>query len=768
MSLKKKIFLKSFLAISLFSISLQAFATWVPPSGIPPLGNTEPPINTSSTTQAKDGGIVAWSGLRSGTVLVVDGTSDLKGNVTIFPGKTLTLNTETYTFPANQTANGYLKTDGAGNLTWDVSSGGVSDGDKGDITVSGSGATWTIDPLAVTYSKIQNVGANRFLANLGNSAGPVQEINTNRIPLFSSAITGTPGVTNYLRGDGSWQVLNSLTDGDKGDITVSSSGSVWNIDAGVVGNTELAADSITSDKIAVDGVSKTDIAAVFGGANKVLGLDDTGLSLEYKGLIAGSGITITHDVNNSNITFTANGGITDGDKGDITVSGTGTVWTVDALSITNGKIAALAVDDPKIAVNAVSNTKILNGAVTVSKVSISGTATDEFCLTYETTGATFEWQTCGGADNLGNHTATQALQMAGFTINGNSTANGDLILDSTSNGSLKGDVVINPVNGSVGVGQPVGTTFVSKFEVAGAVATTLGTASAPTRTFLGDTNTGTFSPGADIFAITTSGVERMRVDTSGNISISSVIVGKGTNQLGTNLAVGINALGGNNSGLANNTAVGYQVLQSNTTGDANSGFGQWALRDNTVGYRNTAVGSTALAVNTGGFENSAFGYQALLNNLDGDRNSAFGKGALQLNTAGNNNSAFGNGSLNATTGSNNTAFGYFSLLTNTTGTNNTAIGYSADVSTGGLTNATAIGNGAIVSASNSMVFGNTAITQNTFNGGVIVNNNNSAKPSCTASVRGMFFVVQGATGVKDNVEVCAKDAANTYAWRTLY
>jgi hypothetical protein len=81
---------------------------------------------------------------------------------------------------------------------------GISDGDKGDITVSGSGATWTIDNQAVTYAKIQNVAANSFLANVTGSAASATAIATNRIPLFSSAITGTPSTGTFLRGDGAW------------------------------------------------------------------------------------------------------------------------------------------------------------------------------------------------------------------------------------------------------------------------------------------------------------------------------------------------------------------------------------------------------------------------------------------------------------------------------------------------------------------------------------------------------------------------------------
>lgn len=42
------------------------------------------------------------------------------------------------------------------------------------------------------------------------------------------------------------------------------------------------------------------------------------------------------------------------------------------------------------------------------------------------------------------------------------------------------------------------------------------------------------------------------------------------------------------------------------------------------------------------------------------------------------------------------------------------------------------------------------------------------QPTCNAVAHGRLWYVAGATGVKDSLSVCAKDATNAYAWRLLY
>lgn len=62
----------------------------------------------------------------------------------------------------------------------------------------------------------------------------------------------------------------------------------------------------------------------------------------------------------------------------------------------------------------------------------------------------------------------------------------------------------------------------------------------------------------------------------------------------------------------------------------------------------------------------------------------------------------------------------------------------------------------------------TSLTQKIEVDGGVRLNTATSKPTCSVTTRGTFWVVAGGASVKDTVEVCAKDAADAYAWRTIY
>jgi hypothetical protein len=112
------------------------------------------------------------------------------------------------------TSGQYLKTGGAGaDPSWDSPAGGVSDGDKGDITVSSSGTVWTVDSKAISLAKIQDIGTSRILGRVTASTGVTEELTgtqaTTLLDTFTSSLKGLApasggGTTNFLRADGTW------------------------------------------------------------------------------------------------------------------------------------------------------------------------------------------------------------------------------------------------------------------------------------------------------------------------------------------------------------------------------------------------------------------------------------------------------------------------------------------------------------------------------------------------------------------------------------
>ncbi|GIW62068.1 MAG: hypothetical protein KatS3mg089_0920 [Patescibacteria group bacterium] len=74
---------------------------------------------------------------------------------------------------------------------------------------------------------------------------------------------------------------------------------------------------------------------------------------------------------------------------------------------------------------------------------------------------------------------------------------------------------LNLVSGNL---QVAGTTVITSGRI---IQAANGSAASPSFTFASDTNTGIFGTGADVLAISTAGVERLRVDASGNVGINT-------------------------------------------------------------------------------------------------------------------------------------------------------------------------------------------------------------------------------------------------------
>lgn len=165
------------------------------------------------------------------------------------------INTTTTKLKISGGSNGQvLSTDGSGNLSW-ATAGGVSDGDKGNITVSGTGATWTIDNDVVTYAKMQNVSAgNRLLGRHNAGSGDVTELTLGQ----GLTTTGT--------------ALHLAT----GSITASL----------------MAGNSITTANIINDNVTYAKIQNV-SAASRLLGRGSTAGAGDVEEITIGSGLSLT-------------------------------------------------------------------------------------------------------------------------------------------------------------------------------------------------------------------------------------------------------------------------------------------------------------------------------------------------------------------------------------------------------------------------------------------------------------------------------------------
>lgn len=221
-----------------------------------------------------------------------------------------------------------------------AASAGVSDGDKGDITVSGTGATWTIDNNAVSLAKMADMATSSLIYRKTAGTGD-PEVNTLATLKTDLGLTGTNSgdqtitLTGDVTGTGTGSFAATIAN-DAVTLAKIADAALSGADATLITGTAGTADKLAKWNADGDLVEATEVSLADPGADRILFWDDSETTTAW--LEVGSGLSLT------GTTLTATGGVSDGDKGDITVSGSGATWTIDNGVVTLAKMANMATD----------------------------------------------------------------------------------------------------------------------------------------------------------------------------------------------------------------------------------------------------------------------------------------------------------------------------------------------------------------------------------------------------------------------------------------
>jgi hypothetical protein len=196
---------------------------------------------------------------------------------------------------------------------------------------------------AITNAKLANVATQTFKGRTTAATGDPEDLTVTQATamlnnmvgdagaggtkgLAPAPSTGDAAANKFLKADGTWAVTPAgagVPDGDKGDVTVSSGGTVWTIDNDVVTNTKLAnvATSTIKGRVTAASGDPEDLTVA---QVKTL-LDLAGSNTGDQTNISGNAATVT---TNANLT------------GDVTSVGNAT--SIAANAVTNAKAAQMA------------------------------------------------------------------------------------------------------------------------------------------------------------------------------------------------------------------------------------------------------------------------------------------------------------------------------------------------------------------------------------------------------------------------------------------